>query len=166
MVGLAPLPKDFVRAAEQESPGGDDGIVPGSAVRPRSFPGPSSAVRGSSTNQGDGGVGVQETPARRPAQQISSGLVGQSPVGGGNLFRVPSRPAPRPTDVTPSTPVRSTTISHIQPQTKSSAVMETPPKQPPVSDSPSKHPAPAVPDTPEKSIYEQLGWDDDDELAL
>lgn len=170
---LPPLPKDFVGAAADEctSPSRSAGIVPGSAVRPRSFS--AFPVPGSDANHGDNGA-VQETPSRNPPQQVPAGVVEQSPLGGsGNLFRVPSRPAPRSTDVAPSTPVsaRRATMSHFKPgPAKSSMVMETPPKNPrpdtagsgPVS-TPAKRPVPeSVPVTPEKSIYEQLGWDDDE----
>jgi DNA replication regulator SLD3 len=173
---LPPLPKDFVRAAADQSTspsrsGGSTGFVPGSAVRPRSFP--AFPVPDSDANHGDNGA-IQETPSRHPAQQVPAGVVEQSPLGvSGNLFRVPSRPAPRSTDVAPSTPVsaRRATMSHFKPgPAKSSMVMETPPKNPrpdtagsgPVS-TPAKRPVPeSVPVTPEKSIYEQLRWDDDE----
>ncbi|RJE17633.1 hypothetical protein PHISCL_10029 [Aspergillus sclerotialis] len=191
-VGLPP-PKSFVRTStsqDNSSPfgAGDPQFVPASAIRPRSFPVPSnSRVPDSDTNQGDIGT-IQETPSKHPPQPSRSAIDQSSPAFKGNQFRVPSRPAPRSTDVAaPSTPVSSRRInlSHLQQgQTKSSMVMETPPKQnpkPPGLGSGSPAAVMATPDkstanlhvpssskapvTPEKSIYEQLGWDDDDELA-
>ena len=189
-VGLPP-PRSFVRTSASQnnsSPfGGEPQFVPGSAVRPRSFPAPSiSRVPDSDINQGEVGT-IQETPSKRPPQPSRSTVDQSSPAVKGTPFRVPSRPAPRSTDVAPSTPVssRRANLSHLQSgQTKSSMIMQTPPKQSPkpprlvpgspaaVMATPDKTIAnfrvpvsSKVPVTPEKSIYEQLGWDDDDELA-
>lgn len=184
-VGLPP-PKSFVRTSigqNNSSPfgGGDPQFVPASAIRPRSFPVSISRVPDSDINQGDIGT-IQETPSKPPPPSRSA-IDESSPAFKGNQFRVPSRPAPRSTDVAaPSTPVSSRRInlSHFQQgQTKSSMVMETPPKQNPnprpgspaavmaTPDKPTNLQVPSsskTPVTPEKSIYEQLGWDDD-ELA-
>lgn len=182
MVGLPPLPKDFVRAAaeQQSSPtsGGDAGIVPGSADRPRSFPASGGRIPGSDANQGGKGA-VQETPPRRPPQSSASAVLEQSPLGGSrSLFRVPNRPAPRSTDVAPTTPLsaRRTSMPPSRPpagQTKWSMVTETPPKNTNSGGAGSPETAAKRPmaestvsATPEGSIYEQLGWDDEDELAL
>ena len=182
MVGLPPLPKDFVRAAveQQSSPvsGSGPGITP-DPVRLRLFPSSSSArVPGSKEIHGGRGA-IQETPPRCPAQSSASAVIGQSPLGGsGNLFRVPGRPSTRSTDVAPSTPLtaRWSSTRHSQPpagQIKWSMVTETPPKNTNFdgtdsAGTPVKRPMAesTVPATPERSIYEQLGWDDDDELAL
>lgn len=173
VVGLPP-PKNLVRtASSHDSPEDNAQYVPASAIRPRSFPAPPSRIPGSDTNQ-DGAV--QETPFRRPQLAAS---VDQSAIASGNLFRVPDRPR---SDIAPSTPVSSRRInaqhSQSRPAVNTSTVMETPPKQtqpqppkPPdaVAGSPAMRTPVRVdptPVTPEKSIYEQLGWDDDDELAL
>lgn len=202
---------------ESSPPDGDAQVVPASAVRPSSFSGVS----------GDMG-GVQDTPTRRPPKSFQSSLLKSTGRSSGNLFRVPSRPSARPTDMlAPSTPVLSRGInapgpgpgpgatSHSKPleQIKSSIITETPPRKqpgmptvssmaaPPRPESPSATvistpvkggtvqvtpvkkatagqggapttssataaAGPAVPVTPEKSIYEQLGWNDDDELGL
>lgn len=175
--------------------GSDIQVVPSSSLRPKSFPAPSpSRIPGSDINQGDIGA-IQETPTRRPPPPPPppfSSAVDQSPVPKGrNPFRIPNRPVPRSTDIAPSTPVstRKIDISHAQPvpgPNTSSMIMETPPKQNPkppdfapasrsppvVVSTPAKNTtnvsvsrSSKVPVTPEKSIYEQLGWDDD-ELAL
>lgn len=197
VVGMPPLPKGFVRTSagqNDSSPFGGTAVVPSSAVRRKSVPARStSGIPGSDANQGDIG-GIQETPCRRPPQPFSS-TTDQSPglQGKANAFRIPSRPVPRSTDMAPSTPVSSRRVNFtpLQPigQSKSSMIMETPPKQiqnpkppahaPPTFDSPVvstaaknpiNQPVPdsfsKVPVTPEKSIYAQLGWDDDDELAM
>ncbi|PLB43919.1 hypothetical protein P170DRAFT_393995 [Aspergillus steynii IBT 23096] len=119
--------------------------------------------------------------------------IGESPSISKNLFRIPQRPAPRSatTDMlAPSTPVSSRHVDayHDQPHhpgPKSSMVMETPPKKGPAGPVIQETPPPAKifstpvkggssalrvpaatgpPVTPEKSIYEQLGWDDEMDL--
>lgn len=193
VVGMPPLPTGFVRTStgqSDSSPFNGSTVVPSSTARPKSLPAPStSRIPGSETNQSDTGA-IQETPCRRPSQLFPS-TTDQSPGLQGKLdaFRIPSRPVPRSTDMAPSTPVSSRRVNFtpLQPigQSKSTMVMETPPKQNPrpsthvpPPDSPAAVSTPAnpktqpgscsfkVPVTPEKSIYAQLGWDDDDELAM
>ncbi|EAW07775.1 uncharacterized protein ACLA_024910 [Aspergillus clavatus NRRL 1] len=144
------------------------------------------------TNQHDHGA-VQETPSRRPApSMVLMDATEASPGIAKNLFRVPQRPEPRSTDsdIAPSTPVSRCIFSNPLPpaELKPSTVMETPPRPPsvpaflmgtgppaspaailttPVKGAAARLAVPtvsAVPVTPEKSIYAQLGWDED-ELA-
>lgn len=112
----------------------------------------------------------------------------------GNLFKVPNLPPPRSVmDAEPTTPIpsrRSDIRRHFEELPfggTPSAIQETPPRQDmrehavgdvvpsspvPVLDTPVKSgprrpvaAPPTIPVTPEKSIYAQLGWDDD-ELAF
>lgn len=210
VVGLPPLPKDFVRSSSSRrngsSPfGSETQVVPGSVGRPAatatSIPGGSHGAwgirGGSDTGQDVGAAGVQETPTRRPPQPTlaPAPVETSSPVQvktTGNLFRVPSRPAPRPSDAVPCTPVsarktdipfstrpRSNPFDLPQRQPRSTVVTDTLPKlsaqiqlpKAPVSKTEAAGTGTrtgtgsGVPVTPEKSIYDQLGWDDD-ELAL
>ncbi|KAF7586132.1 hypothetical protein BBP40_009415 [Aspergillus hancockii] len=201
IIGLPPLPRSMSMHSStkpKDSPffGGDGSpqmVTPGSTMRPKSF---------SDNPNSRGDNAIQETPSRKPIQSLrsfdGSGTKGvaESPLSSGNLFRVPRRPAPRSTEMAPSTPVASRhTIAYRQNavvEPISSLVMETPPKHTlPVpiiqaddpemaADTPAKIlgtpvksaarlsvPATTtVPVTPEKSIYAHLGWDDDDELNL
>ncbi|KAB8238886.1 uncharacterized protein BDW43DRAFT_305780 [Aspergillus alliaceus] len=197
IAGMPSLPQSMsIRSSTQpkgSSIFGGDGsprmVIPASTSRPKSFSG-SSGSRGVNA--------IQETPSRRPTQPLGSfdgpgAGVAESPLSSGNLFRVPRRPAPRSTDMAPSTPVRMNTRLDVITEPISSLVMETPPKQSitvpliqadgpaePATDTPAKVlgtpvkgtasltvPATtAVPVTPEKSIYAHLGWDDDDDFGL
>jgi DNA replication regulator SLD3 len=175
VTGLPPPFKNIVRSSASKivsSPfASEPQVVPASTLRP-SF---------SNTSTSGGRVGdmgaIQETPSRRPAQSLDA-----SPSVAKNLFRVPRRPIPRSTDVAPSTPIAPRSDDHVI-GIKSSMVMETPPRPVPIVQesmfAPLASPAAvlttpvkssarlavpvfsAVPVTPEKSIYEQLGWDDD-----
>ncbi|KAF9889217.1 hypothetical protein FE257_007530 [Aspergillus nanangensis] len=200
--GLPPISRSLSRSFTQPTGSVFDSspqmVVPGSA----SFSG----------TPGTRDVGaIQETPTRRPAKPLGSFNDIGSDLGvksSGNLFRVPRRPAPRPTEIAaPSTPISSRHVdSFSQPlpmmklfeaNSTSSMVVETPPRlattavpvmQPSSVPAALRGPPPkmaimgtppvkrvaalgvpnepaAVPVTPDKSIYEQLGWDDD-ELAL
>ncbi|KAL4924373.1 uncharacterized protein BDV17DRAFT_284748 [Aspergillus undulatus] len=153
-----PLPKSVARsmakstAAPSSSPfNAEPQVIPGSTIRPTSF----------SSAPFTGDSAVQETPSRRPSQPSSFSKastvpsVEESPIPAGNLFRVPRRPAPRPTETDPLTPVKSqyanpagadVALETPQPQqklpppppplfalprvtpSKSSMVFETPPK--------------------------------------
>ncbi|RDW76418.1 uncharacterized protein DSM5745_06410 [Aspergillus mulundensis] len=106
-VGLPPLPKSVTRskskpAVVSSSPfTAEPQVIPGSTIKPSSLPFTVDTA-------------VQETPSRRPAQPMAlskdpaEASVAESPgPGTGNLFRVPRRPAPRPTETNPLTPVRS-----------------------------------------------------------
>ena len=197
-------------------PDPDAVVVPGSAPRSNTY-----ALSIPSISVSDPANTIQETPLRRKTAQPSS-QIEQSPsfsgTGGGNLFRVPPRPATRSTDVVaPSTPVSSRYVDRSlqmglgagTASNRMAAVLETPPrvaaepisvpgrdvlvgtpvKETPVKETPVKETpvkgtpvktraepmgtpvkkrvsgmgtASIVPMTPEKSIYEQLGWDDDD----
>ncbi|KAL4941337.1 hypothetical protein BDV06DRAFT_5195 [Aspergillus oleicola] len=114
-VGGLPLPKSVTRskakvaAAPSSSPfNSEPQFIPGSTIRPSSFSGaPFTADSG-----------VQESPSRRSLQPLSfskptaSPSVAESPVPGtGNLFRMPRRPAPRPTETNPLTPVKSQNVN-------------------------------------------------------
>ncbi|KAL3458804.1 DNA replication regulator SLD3-domain-containing protein [Aspergillus heterothallicus] len=108
-----PLPKSMVRSKPKTSSASfsspftaEPQVIPGSVIRPSSF------SDGTFTAE----IAVQETPSRRPPQPLPSFndsierkvAVAESPIPGtGNLFRVPRRPAPRPAETDPSTPVRS-----------------------------------------------------------
>ncbi|KAL4905894.1 hypothetical protein BDW74DRAFT_167550 [Aspergillus multicolor] len=107
VVGLPPLPKSVTRSKSRpvvvsSSPfTAEPQVIPGSTIKPSSLPFTADTA-------------VQETPSRRPAQPSVStkepveASVAESPVPGtGKLFRVPRRPAPRPTETNPLTPVRS-----------------------------------------------------------
>ncbi|KAL2832704.1 DNA replication regulator SLD3-domain-containing protein [Aspergillus pseudoustus] len=162
-VGL-PLPKNAVRSKPKTSSASfsspfsaEPQVIPGSVIRPPSFSG------GTFTAE----VAVQETPSRRPQQPLLSlnnsvereVAVAESPIPGtGNLFRVPRRPAPRPAETDPSTPVRSQPIAlagtHIHmdmdtdanhPQTR------LPPPPPPLFALPSK-PTPST--KPSSMVFE------------
>ncbi|KAL4783005.1 DNA replication regulator SLD3-domain-containing protein [Aspergillus varians] len=110
-VGLPPLSKSMARskskaasAASSSSPfNPEPQVIPSSTIRPSSFSG--------ATFTAD--VAVQETPSRRPPQPLGLSKdpaepnVAESPIPGtGNLFRVPRRPAPQPSETNPLTPVR------------------------------------------------------------
>ncbi|KAL3449517.1 DNA replication regulator SLD3-domain-containing protein [Aspergillus insuetus] len=150
-----PLQKNVVRSkakpasASFSSPfNAEPQVIPGSIIRPTSFSG--------ETFTAD--VAVQETPSRRPPQPLPSFndsaernvTVAESPIPGtGNLFRVPRRPAPRPAETEPLTPVRSQHVALADtnmdmdmdfnsPQTR------LPPPPPPLFALPSK-PAPSAP---------------------
>ncbi|KAL2832162.1 DNA replication regulator SLD3-domain-containing protein [Aspergillus cavernicola] len=111
VAGLPPLPKNITRSKHKgkstsfSSPfNSEPQVIPGSTIRPISFSG--AAFTADSA--------VQETPSRRPPQPLISSNdsaernVAESPIpGGGNIFRVPRRPAPRPMETEPLTPVRS-----------------------------------------------------------
>ncbi|KAL2808746.1 DNA replication regulator SLD3-domain-containing protein [Aspergillus granulosus] len=105
-----PLPKNVVRPKSKATSNSfsspfdaEPQVIPGSVIRPASFSG--------GTFTAD--VAVQETPSRRPPQPIDRKIaVAESPIpGAGNLFREPRRPAPRPSETDPLTPVRSQHIA-------------------------------------------------------
>ncbi|RHZ65544.1 hypothetical protein CDV55_100552 [Aspergillus turcosus] len=175
VTGLPPPFKNIVRSSASKivsSPfASEPQVVPASTLRPSFI----STTSASESRAGDMGA-VQETPSRRPAQSLGDA----SPGVAKNLFRVPRRPIPRSTDVAPSTPIAPRSVDQVI-GVKSSMVMETPPRPVPIvqESKPGASPAAvlttpvksstrlavpvvsAVPVTPEKSIYEQLGWDDD-----
>ncbi|RLL98292.1 hypothetical protein CFD26_107604 [Aspergillus turcosus] len=175
VTGLPPPFKNIVRSSASKivsSPfASEPQVVPASTLRPSFI----STTSASESRAGDMGA-VQETPSRRPAQSLADA----SPGVAKNLFRVPRRPIPRSTDVAPSTPIAPRSVDQVI-GVKSSMVMETPPRPVPIvqESKPGASPAAvlttpvksstrlavpvvsAVPVTPEKSIYEQLGWDDD-----
>lgn len=201
VIGMPPLPRSLTRSSTQ--PKGSSAALFGGDGSPRRISS-SSALRShsfSGTPMSKNPGIIQETPARRPAQPLGSyddtvTSIGESPTISKNLFRVPPRPAPRPTTtdmLAPSTPVSSRHVDAYQRHAtsnpaeapKSSIIMETPPKQgptvpvmqetppvgtifnTPVKGSSTKLSVPAAtgpPMTPEKSIYEQLGWDDEMDL--
>ncbi|KAI9371413.1 DNA replication regulator SLD3-domain-containing protein [Aspergillus egyptiacus] len=110
VVGLPPLPKSVARSTKEKpasftSPfSSEPQVIPASVVRPSSF----------SATTSTAATAVQETPCRRPPQPVSlfndtaEPTIAESPIpGSGNIFRVPRRPAPRPTDPNPLTPIRS-----------------------------------------------------------
>ncbi|KAF7131334.1 hypothetical protein CNMCM5793_004448 [Aspergillus hiratsukae] len=181
VTGLPPPFKNIVRSSASKivsSPfASEPQVVPASTLRP-SF----SNTSASGSRAGDMGA-IQETPSRRPALSLGDA----SPIVAKSLFRVPRRPIPRSTDVAPSTPIAPGSVDQVI-GVKSSMVMETPPRPVPIvqESRPGASPAAvlttpvksittpvkssnrlavpvvsAVPVTPEKSIYEQLGWDDD-----
>ncbi|KAA8652060.1 hypothetical protein EYZ11_009583 [Aspergillus tanneri] len=180
VIGLPPLPRRFTQSSAQrkgQALFSDESPKMSSSIRPNSFSGTPSTK--------DTGV-IQETPSRRPAQGIGSyddavASVSESPSLSKNQFRVPPQPNPRSTEMlAPSTPVSSRHVDAFhRPDfpvgSKSSIVTETPPPKPsgtvkttpstkilstPVKGSSAQRGT--IPVTPEKSIYEQLGWDDDD----
>ena len=140
-----PLPRSIsgpsvghlMNAASSSPPSGgnaDAQMVPNSAVRSGLFSGPR-------LDHGDMGA-VQETPTRRPARSVepSAKSTGRTNYTSGNLFRVPSRPSDKSTEiVTPSKPVSTRRTSASMPvptsnpaeriQVKSSTITETPPKR-------------------------------------
>jgi hypothetical protein len=138
IIGLPPLPRSMslhssTKPKDSTFFGGDGSpqmVIPGSTMRPKSFSGDPSSRDDNA---------IQETPSRRPAQQFrsfdGSGTAGMAepPLSSGNLFRVPRRPAPRSTEMAPSTPVASRHTnayqSNVAAEPISSLVMETPPKQ-------------------------------------
>ncbi|KAK9654548.1 hypothetical protein V6Z96_002754 [Aspergillus fumigatus] len=188
VMGLAPPFKNIVRSSPSKSGSSpfasEPQVVPASTLRPRfisnTLASESMAAPGSVL--GDMGA-IQETPSRRPAQSLGlmdTATDDKSPGVAKNLFRVPRRPIPKSADVAPSTPIAPRSADQAI-GLKSSTVSETPPKpDTAVRESiPGASPAAvlttpvkssarltvpvvsAVPVTPEKSIYEQLGWDDD-----
>ncbi|KAL4916249.1 DNA replication regulator SLD3-domain-containing protein [Aspergillus aurantiobrunneus] len=159
VVGLPPLPKSVARSkskattASSSSPhNAEPQIIPGSTIRPTSFSGaPFSAD-----------TAVQETPSRRPPQPPTSSKstaepsIAESPIPGtGNLFRVPRRPAPRPTETNPLTPVRSQHVDAIDDTPIDARQTRLPPPPPPLFALPSKvapsNQSPMVFETPPKS---------------
>ncbi|KAJ0424705.1 DNA replication regulator SLD3-domain-containing protein [Aspergillus carlsbadensis] len=150
-----PLQKNVVRSkpktasASFSSPfNAEPQVIPGSVIRPTPFSG--------GTFTAD--VAVQETPSRRPPQPLPplndsaerNVTVAESPIpGAGNLFRVPRRPAPRPAETEPLTPVRS---QHVAPADANldmdidinSPQTRLPPPPPPLFALPSK-PTPSAP---------------------
>lgn len=176
-VDLPPPPRSLARASVGRQPDtsppaleSDISMVPASAVRP-SLP---------DSNTGRDEINsIHETPSRGPSK-LSDPLetmvkeAADTPRDLGcsrSLFKVPNLPAS-------STPVPSRLFfgSRCKPEPDAPTVQETPPRSVPATlpTMPSS-PAPVLdtpvkggnrtPMTPEKSIYEQLGWDDDD-LAL
>ncbi|KAL4969136.1 uncharacterized protein BDV14DRAFT_166392 [Aspergillus stella-maris] len=134
-VGGLPLPKSVTRSKTKTttvptlSPfTSEPQVIPGSTIRPSSFSGAPSNTDSA----------VQETPSRRSSQPLSfsksiaSPIVSESPVPGtGNLFRVPQRPAPRPTDTNPLTPVKSQSANMVDadvaPETPQPSLARPPP---------------------------------------
>ncbi|GIC92038.1 uncharacterized protein Aud_008494 [Aspergillus udagawae] len=188
ITGLPPPFKNIVRSSaskNRSSPfASEPQVVPASTLRPSFISNtPASESRAAPVlGLGDTGA-IQETPSRRPAQSfgvMDTAADDASPGVAKNLFRVPRRPIPKPTDVAPFPPIAPQSADQAT-GIKSSTVMETPPRSAPVvqESMPVASPAAvlttpvkgsarlavpivsAVPVTPEKSIYEQLGWDDD-----
>ncbi|GIJ83964.1 hypothetical protein Asppvi_002796 [Aspergillus pseudoviridinutans] len=188
VTGLPPPFKNIVRSSASKngsSPfASEPQVVPASTLRPSFISNTPASESRTASGFGSGDTGaIQETPSRRPAQSLGlmdTAADDASPGVAKNLFRVPRRPIPKSADVAPSTPIAPRSADQVI-GIKSSTVMETPPRPPPVihESMPAASPAAvlttpvkgsarlavpvvsAVPVTPEKSIYEQLGWDDD-----
>ncbi|KAL1980040.1 hypothetical protein VTN96DRAFT_4708 [Rasamsonia emersonii] len=182
-VDLPPPPQSLARASvsrqRDTSPPAlesDISMVPASAVRP-SFPDPN--VDRDEINS------IHETPSRGPSK-LSDPLETMVKEAADTprdlecsraLFKVPNLPVSRSAGAS-STPVSSRLFSgsRSKPETDAPTVQETPPRSvsatlptvpsspAPVLDTPVKG-GNRTPMTPEKSIYEQLGWDND-ELAM
>ncbi|KAL4809597.1 DNA replication regulator SLD3-domain-containing protein [Aspergillus unguis] len=138
-VGL-PLSKSVARSKSKathvsSSPfNAEPQVVPGSTIKPNSFNNTPFATD----------AAVHETPSRRASRPLSLPKttelsVAESPLpGSGNLFRVPRRPAPRPAETNPLTPIRSQHADAAEVTTPLDDRQRLPPPPPPVFALPSK----------------------------
>jgi DNA replication regulator SLD3 len=179
-VELPAPPRGLARASSgpqvDTSPalGSDISMVPGSALRP-SVPGPNVGSRDELNS-------IHETPSRglsRLSDPLEMMIKEATDTPRNSecsraLFKVPNLPVPRSVDGygTSSITVSSRLFSGSRNKDTIPSVQETPPRSVPamLPSSPGPLDTPVkggnrAPMTPGKSIYEQLGWDDD-ELAL
>ncbi|CAO2650574.1 Nn.00g018660.m01.CDS01 [Neocucurbitaria sp. VM-36] len=160
----------FVRPPTTEAPSSSNFCVPSSAARPQSSVVPAT-VRRSSTVRNVAHSNIAETPSKAPStKSFAPGAVRRM------IFATPSKavvaspdrqpPAPSHVFETPAKPIGSS------PPTNNDftlhAVVVTPTKNVPVS---AIAPEPVVPsntakDAGETSIYDALGWNDDDDDVL